>query len=348
MQFPTTRTATRAGAAVIAAAGSLTTVQSAIAQEATPAGGALTVPPLTFQAPAAEAPSGGATQPTYLLSKERLHEDREIGWAGFLSGLRGFEQFYDPVGQPIYFESPLVNTSVRLLFLHHEFPEKSQLQGGHVDVLAAQARIAVTERLAIIATKDGYSWLDAGALPEDEGWNDIALGVKYAFWVDREREFVMTGGLRWQWGNGDGEVLQGLSPELSPFISVAKGWDKFHTIANLTYRLPIDSDEGNDILQWDVHLDYELFKGFAPLVELHGLHYLDDGDRLPPLTVGGLDYANIGSGDVSGTDVIWLGVGARFKFSPHFSLGATYEFSLTNRNVDIMDDRVTVDFTITW
>lgn len=307
------------------------------------------------QTPAA-APSAEATaatpaltnQASYLLSSERIQgEDKEIFWKGFLTGLRGFEHFYEPIGQPIYFESPLVNSNVRLLYLHHEFASGSQLQGGHVDVLAAQARLAVTERLAIIATKDGHSWLDADILPEDNGWNDIAIGAKYAIWVDRENDFVLTPGVRWQWGNGDKEVLQGLSQEISPFVSFAKGFGKFGLMGNATVRIPTDEDKGNTIFQWDLSASYEIVEGIAPMVELHGLHYWTDAETLP-LKVGGLDYANIGSSDVAGSSVIWAGVGARFKLTPNVSAGATFEFALTNRNADIMDNRVTVDVIFTW
>lgn len=59
---------------------------------------------------------------TYLLSSDRLHDDGEILWPGFLSGLRGFEGFFEPVGMPMYFESPFNNTSIRVIYLHHEFP----------------------------------------------------------------------------------------------------------------------------------------------------------------------------------------------------------------------------------
>jgi hypothetical protein len=47
-------------------------------------------------------------------------------------------------------ESPFNNTSLRLLYLHHEFSNNSQLRGGHLDVFAAQIRLALTERLALI------------------------------------------------------------------------------------------------------------------------------------------------------------------------------------------------------
>ncbi len=293
--------------------------------------------------------TGLSREATFAFGSERWHDDSEVFWPGFLSGLRGFEHFYEPVGQPIYFESPFNYTGVRFLYLHHEFSDGSTLAGGDLDVAAVQARLALSERWQFIATKDGYSWLDADALPEDEGWNDIAAGLKYTFYADREQDLVMAGGARWQWGNGDGEVLQGKNQEVSPFISLAKGWDRFHVIADFTYRFP--DGNGNEVAMWDVHLDYEVapqaLPGLAPVLEFHGVHYITDGDVIS-IDVGGLDYTNLGSDDVSGSAVVWAGAGARWKLNPHVSIGAVYEFALTDPDDDIMDKRVTVDLAVVW
>lgn len=302
--------------------------------------------------PASEPYAGGVNpNARFAFSNQRLHEDPVIFWKGFLSGLRGFEQFYAPVGNPLYFETPFNTSELRFVYLNHNFADGSQLQGGNLNVVAMQARVALTERLGFIATKDGYSWLDAGLVPSNNGWNSVSAGLKYAFYVDRENELVMNGGVRYMMESGESKVFQGGVQELSPFISAAKGWDRFHLIGDFTWRAPLDSDDGNNIIQWDIHADYEILpetlKGFAPFLELHGLHYLDDGNRLP-LSVGGLDYNNWGSTDVAGSTVIWFGVGARYKFSPHASIGADFEYPLTNRNADIMGSRWTVDFILNW
>jgi hypothetical protein len=118
-------------------------------------------------------------------------------------------------------------------------------------------------------------------------------------------------------------------------------------MGSLTDRIPFDNDDGNNVLQWSLHADYEVASGIAPIVELHGLHYMSDGDRLP-LSVGGLDYSNFGSADVSGSSVIWFGLGGRLKFTPNLSLGGTFEYPLTNRKADIMGERVTIDFEVTF
>ena len=98
--------------------------------------------------------------------------------------------------------------------------------------------------------------------------------------------------------------------------------------------------EGNFILYENLHVSYELFENFFPLMEFNGLQYLSNGDRLP-LDVGGLDYANIGSNNVRGNSTFWGAVGFRFKAHKNVEVGATYEFPLSTRHNDIFDQRVT-------
>jgi hypothetical protein len=108
----------------------------------------------------------------------------------------------------------------------------------------------------------------------------------------------------------------------------------------------MDDDDGNYILSWDLHLDTEIapstLPGFYPLVELHALHYLNDADALP-LDVGGLDYSNIGAGDVSGDNVFWADLGFRWKLTPNLSVGAGYGFPISNPSDSIFNQRFTMD-----
>jgi hypothetical protein len=223
-----------------------------------------------------------------------------------------------------------------------------------VSVVAAQARVALTDRLAFIATKDGYSWLDTGITPEGAGWNDAALGLKYAFWIDEPAAWMMTGGMRLEIHNGDRDVLMGGDSgfnELSPFISFAKGWDRFHLLGDINWRAPMDRNDGNHIIQWDVHADYEIapetLPGFFPFLEIHALHYLSDADYLP-LSVGGLDYTNFGSSDVAGTSVFWGDLGFRWKLTPNMSVGAAYGFPISDPDDDIFSQRVTLDMILSF
>ena len=149
--------------------------------------------------------------------------DSQILWPGFLYGMSGFEKMPLPVSQPFYFEDPFIRTDFRFIYLYHDIPKGSTLRGGHLQTFALQIRLALTERLAFIATKDGYSQLRAKVLPHADGWNDFSIGLKYAiaYDVQPEEEWIFSGGLRWEWDGGDEDILQGDSQELSPFLSYA-------------------------------------------------------------------------------------------------------------------------------
>ena len=276
--------------------------------------------------------------------------------SGFLTGLRGFEHFHEPLGQPIYFETPFNDTGVRALFLYHTFGDNAFVQGGHVAVYAAQVRVALSERWQFIATKDGYSDISTGLLGNDAGWNDYAGGLKYVLVADRKQDLVVSTGIRYMTETGSRlyGFLNGNTDEWSPFVSFGKGYDNLHLLGNATLRLPSDSKKGNIVGDWGVHLDYSVNPQdravFAPLVEIHGIHYLDDADPSGPtagLPFGGIDYTNLGSSP-NHHFVSWAGIGARVEIDHKLEFGACYEFALTNPDDDLMKDRVTVDFILRW
>jgi len=268
---------------------------------------------------------------------------------GFLTGLQGFDTLHEPVGQPLYFESPTIETSFRPIYIRHTFDNQSQLAGGQVSIYAAQLRVALTDRLAVIATKDGYSEIETGAFGRDEGWNSLAGGLKYAALVDEKEQLLVTTGVRYEAENGHRGTLQGGVDEFSPFVSAAKGIDDFHMIGNVAWRVPTDSTDGNQVLHWDLHFDYDLNPNsnriVSPVAEVHGVHYLDGNPSA--LTVGGLDYTNLGSA-VAGEFVAWAGVGLRLELDRKTEIGAVYEWALTDSEDDIMNRRVTVDMIFRW
>ncbi len=297
--------------------------------------------------------SGGGS---YALSSNNLFGDKEYGWPGFLTGMRSSsnlrERFAEPVGNSLYFESPFIDSNLRFLYLWHNFPSSSDLGGGQVNVGAMQVRVALTDRLAFIAPKDGWAEIKTGATGSESGWLDYTLGLKYAFIVDEAREFILTGGIRWELHSGTTSALQGGGTsqyELSPFVSVAKGWDRWNFIGNLTWRAPVDRNDGNHIISWDLHFDTEIapetLPGFFPLVELHALHYITNGNAIE-LSSGGLDYSNIGASDVAGTSVFWGDLGFRWKLTPNLSWGVAYGFPISNPSNDAFNQRVSMDLVI--
>ena len=51
--------------------------------------------------------------------------------------------------------------------------------------------------------------------------------------------------MRWEWQNGYTDAFQGVSQALSPSISVAKGWDRWHFLGAVRGRIPTYRHNGN-------------------------------------------------------------------------------------------------------
>ncbi len=269
-------------------------------------------------------------------------------WPGLLTGLPGYEDFVMPVGMPMYFEDPFITTDIRLLYMHHEIPSDSVLGNGQVHVAAAQIRLALAERLALIVTKGGYSWVDSHETPAGDGWNDWGFGLKYALYSNPEDQFLVSTGLRWELTNGSTDAWQGgESQELSPFMSMAKGWDRWHFLGALSGRIPTDRGAGNASIVWNLHLDYELTEKFRPLIELHGIHYLSDGDAFP-YNADYLDAGSMGATDVRGRDFFSAGLGFRWQVAPNTSVGLTYELPLESSSENLQEHRVTFNTVVSF
>lgn len=270
-------------------------------------------------------------------------------WEGFATGLRqGFERFPRPIGSPLYFEDPFINSDVRPILLYHEFPESSLLGGGDLTVLAVQARVAITDRLQLVAFADGHSDLEADALPQGEGYNDLGAGLKYALHVDPENLEIVSVGLGWRLSNGSREIFHGIEDEINVYVSGARAFGNLHVIANVTGRITTHHSQGNDSLSWNVHGSYLLGNGFYPLLEYHGFLYLSNGNRLA-VRDGLLDYGNLGASDVRGSSAHWATAGFRHQFTEHVSWGVGYGFALrpTSDN-DIFDRRFTANLVFTF
>ncbi len=64
---------------------------------------------------------------------------------------------FDRVTNPIFNETPLITTEIRPIYFYQRIPGDFATGGGNIDVVAAQVRIALTERLGFLATTDGYA-----------------------------------------------------------------------------------------------------------------------------------------------------------------------------------------------
>ena len=281
-----------------------------------------------------------------------------------------YEGFVAPVMDPFLFEDPFITTGVSAWGIWHEFPNSSVLEGGHLWGAAVQARVAITDRIAFIATKDGWVDFDPtlDLMNHSQGFANLGLGLKGSLVDSPEHAFILTPSLRVEIPTGSADVLQGAgNGTLIPALSAAWGHDRFHVIGMIGGQVPFDTNDSSTSFLYDLHLDYAVHRFVVPFVELAGFHYTDggDGSRSIRLAHGqhapigaalqllgkpgqeGYDYANLGSPGVAGNDLVVGAVGLRVPLNRHLSFGAAWEHVLTNRE-DVIRQRATMNVTFEY
>lgn len=259
-----------------------------------------------------------------------------------------FQDMISPVTNPVNFEDPRSISEARLIYLFHELDDRFVTEGGDIQIVALQLRMALTARLALIATKDGYVWTDPDAvLEESEGLANLGLGAKYAFYKNDTSGTIATAALRYEIPSGDDDVLQGDGNGiLQPSVSAAFKMCEYTTImTSADLRIPMSSEDSM-FFDADVHFDYRIDTGagaFYPLVELSVMQVLDAGSRLP-IADEGQDFFNLGASDSNGETIVTAAAGARYRLSDSFDLGAAYQIPLTSGSGSrVIDWRVTTD-----
>ena len=179
------------------------------------------------------------------------------------------EHAANPVTNPIFFESAQIQSEVRPLFLHHRLDD-GFVGGGFVNVYALQLRYAVNDRLAIIATKDGYIDTHTPGIGNRGGWADLAAGLKYALIKDDANQFQLTPGFTVDLPTGNEKVFQGTGKgEWNAFVSALKGFGDFHVSANVGARIPNDMSKSTASLHYSGQLDYYVCRWFMPFVSIN-------------------------------------------------------------------------------
>jgi hypothetical protein len=276
-----------------------------------------------------------------------------------------FEGFQKPIVQPYLFEDPFITTGVYPYFLWHDTPDDSAFGGGEIYGVALQARLALTDRLALIATKDGFIWsrpdLELGGttvLDDQQGWMNVAGGLKYALIQRPEDDFILSTALRLEAPVGSRDVFQGETGYLVlPSASAAWGLGGLHLIGGLGAQVPLDGRKNSSQLFYQLYADYRVCERFQPFLQLSGVHEIESGNgerkvrtRLGTLEVGqiedlfgtfeGVDLVNLGSEGVDNQDVITLAVGGHLPISRHVTFSIAYERPITSRE-DLFEQRVT-------
>lgn len=275
-------------------------------------------------------------------------------------GSSGFDSFISPISNFTNFEDPRAITEVRPIFMFHDLANDFLgLDGGEAYLLAVQARFAVTERFALIATKDGYVWLRPhkeipGAVTKNDGFANLAFGAKYAVLYDEAKRRIATLGLRYEVPSGDAGVLQGKvlriagvnergDGVLNPFLSAGVGAGDFQFLGYAGGRVPINEVDST-FFDMSLHGNYRV-GDFYPLVEVNWVHTVGNGKRLP-LGGEGFDLLNLGSTNAAGKGVVTAAVGGRWRVLRaevwNVDLGTAVEFPLTHRR-DLFGFRLTSD-----
>lgn len=247
-----------------------------------------------------------------------------------------------PLSMPTVNEDPRPATELRPMFMYTKISDDFVTGGGHYQVVALQIRVAITERIGFIATKDGYIFLRPDhVVPDDEGFANLAFGFKGVLLADDASAFVLSGGLRYEAASGEREALQGRGVGvMNPFLSLAKGFDDLHFEA---YTGPGLALSGDDSSHYDLalHADYRVAERFYPLLEFNWRYILRGGDRLP-IDQEGFDLVNLGARHAGGESVATIAFGARWRVVDDLDLGAGAELPVTDRH-DVFGWRVYTD-----
>jgi hypothetical protein len=256
-----------------------------------------------------------------------------------------FDSFISPMTNPVFFEDPRTLTEARAIYLNHNVPAATA--GGDVQLVAVQLRAALTERLSLIATKDGYV-ISSNPLIED-GWADVAAGLKYNLFADPVAQRLLSTGATYEMpvgtpgtrqGNGDGEFHVFLTGGTEIFT-------RGHWISASGFRLPVDNNAESTMWYWSNHWDYEFAPRWYALTEVNWYNWTRSGDNTALPGVEGGDLFNFGSVGVAGNDIVTQALGVKFKRNRHHELGAAFEVPLTERR-DILESRFTLDWILRY
>jgi hypothetical protein len=258
-----------------------------------------------------------------------------------------------PVSNPIYFEDPKVTSEVRPVYMYHFLPGTFNFNGGsvplggQVQVMAVQFRYALTDKLGLIASKDGYiEFQPNSTLNKSYGWGDLAAGLKYVLVDDQDDQFIMTPGFSLTLPTGSTAVFQARgSGEWNAFVSAEKGFDQLHLTANGGLIIPNNFGENTAQLHYSLQADYYVCQYFIPFAVANGYTILSNGNhnQLPvSLNTEGYDLINFGSTDTSGTTQMTIGGGVRSRIVKNVDVGIAYEAGVVNP-VGIFESRITAD-----
>ncbi len=264
-------------------------------------------------------------------------------------GEGGFTRYVPPVTNPIFNETPLITTEIRPIYFHQNIPSDFPTGGGEINVVAAQVRVAITDRLGFLATTDGFAFADFdAALPDSKGFADLAVGLKYALVYDPAAGEILTLGARYTIPSGTLDVgaidLTGYGAGYAHLFGAAmKISGPWQFEGNVGIQQALSSD-GTSFAYGSAHVSYEVWPGVYPLVEANVFLPYDGGDRLPGSSLTGFDVADFGSSDPK--DSVTLAAGMRWRPAENVILGGAFEYNVSESQNHVFEWRAMFDAVI--
>jgi hypothetical protein len=267
-----------------------------------------------------------------------------------------FDDFISPMINFVYFEDPRNVTELRPIFVSHDVPNTIGTgipAGGSIQLFAMQFRIALTDRLSLIAVKDGYIFDHTdGALDTllNDGWADVTAGLKYNLIRDTTCGRLASVGMTYEIPMGSEDALQSLGD--GEFHAFATGGQRLldgnaHLLSNVGYRFPVNDFVQTSAIHWSNHLDVKLTDRVYAVTEAAWWHWTNSADSGLALGVAGQDLFNLSSTNVAGNDLVTQNVGLKFKANRNIESGIAYEFPLTGFQ-DVIEDRIQLDLILRY
>ncbi|MCG8587482.1 MAG: hypothetical protein MI757_22475 [Pirellulales bacterium] len=260
---------------------------------------------------------------------------------------RCFEDFISPTSNLLFFEDPRQLTEARFVFLNHRVPDDI-FGGWELQTIGLQLRARITDRLSIIATKDGFIMQQPDSIADD-GWADVALGLKYSLFRDPERQRLWSVGFTYELPVGSRRALQGNGDgEFHLFLSGGRQIGcHAHWLTGLGIRLPSNHHDRSQMVYWSNHFDYEVVDNIYGFFEVNWFHWTRSGDNALTNGIAGFDLLNLGSTGVAGLDVVTLAAGATMKLRCYDELSLGYEFPVSEEE-DIIRDRFYLTYSLRY
>jgi hypothetical protein len=235
---------------------------------------------------------------------------------------------------------------------------------GNLNITALRMNVAIGDRFSLIAAKAGYVDFDPDdTLDGGNGWLDLGIGAKYAFILDPDDEFVLSGKVLFEFSNGSRDALQGNGDgNVAPSLTFLKGVDNFQFMGTIGGILPFNHNGESTLLYSSWHASYSILEEFFPLIEVNYFRVIRRGGRnqsgnldqplsLLPKNVTnvrtrfeGGDAINLGSSkSLSHRNFVTLALGMRWRTFKRMDWGFAWETPLTKQQNSLMQNRYTID-----